>query len=491
MGIVSYAQNLEDVMLWRALGNVTDGFYIDVGAADPDQDSVTRAFYERGWHGINMEPEPGHYARLCAARPRDITLPIAAADQAGERTFYAAAGSGLSTLEPDLAREAGQGGWPVQAVTVQATTLAAVCEAHAAGHDIHFLKIDVEGAEEAALRGADFDRFRPWIILVEATRPGSQTPSHAAWEPILLAADYRFAWFDGLNRFYVAEERWEALDPHFQVQPNLFDGHVRAIDEQAQAAREQQAVASARAEGQARAEAAEHAAAASVAAAVRAVEEAGTRAGAATQRAEAAEQRALAAEARAVAAEAASAQALQELERDRASRVLAKGERARLFHAEGRSRALHAETVRLTRENGQLSASLHAYIAHSQRLETSLAEATRQVAELDHKLFAAQSLLDAIYASHSWRLSAPVRGVGGLARRALGRQPVPRLQLAPRPATRIAAAPAPDGLPAAPAGAAPPAPASIPAPAPAPALPDAGEASADEIAALRRILAFA
>ena len=59
MTFVSYAQNFEDVMLWRALREVTHGFYIDVGAADPDSDSVTRAFYDRGWSGINVEPVAG------------------------------------------------------------------------------------------------------------------------------------------------------------------------------------------------------------------------------------------------------------------------------------------------------------------------------------------------------------------------------------------------------------------------------------------------
>src|ERR1700761_8288608 len=61
-GIVSYAQNREDVLLWRALHDLPAGFYIDVGAEDPTKDSVTRAFYERGWGGINVEPvqEPFH-----------------------------------------------------------------------------------------------------------------------------------------------------------------------------------------------------------------------------------------------------------------------------------------------------------------------------------------------------------------------------------------------------------------------------------------------
>ena len=74
MTFVSYAQNFEDVLLWRALGGVTDGFYIDVGAAHPDIDSVTRAFYDRGWSGINIEPTPEYSLRLAAARPRDVNL---------------------------------------------------------------------------------------------------------------------------------------------------------------------------------------------------------------------------------------------------------------------------------------------------------------------------------------------------------------------------------------------------------------------------------
>ncbi len=66
MTFISYAQNFEDVMLWRALKHVERGFYIDVGAFSPDLDSVTRAFSERGWRGINIEPNPHYLAQLNA-----------------------------------------------------------------------------------------------------------------------------------------------------------------------------------------------------------------------------------------------------------------------------------------------------------------------------------------------------------------------------------------------------------------------------------------
>ena len=39
----SFAQNGEDIILWRALGNIENGTYIDVGTADPYDDSITKA----------------------------------------------------------------------------------------------------------------------------------------------------------------------------------------------------------------------------------------------------------------------------------------------------------------------------------------------------------------------------------------------------------------------------------------------------------------
>jgi hypothetical protein len=48
MAFRSYAQNFEDLMLYRALGKVERGFYIDIGAQHPEIDSVSKAFFDRG-----------------------------------------------------------------------------------------------------------------------------------------------------------------------------------------------------------------------------------------------------------------------------------------------------------------------------------------------------------------------------------------------------------------------------------------------------------
>ncbi|MGZ3182190.1 MAG: FkbM family methyltransferase [Telluria sp.] len=225
MTFISFAQNCEDVLLWRALGHIKNGFYIDVGANDPEEHSVTRAFYDAGWHGINIEPLPMFAQAFLDQRPRDINLAIAAGAQEGTLALYDVEGiSGWASPDQAVADMHRATGHTVRELSVPVRTLAAVCAEHVRG-DIHFLKVDVEGWEADVLRGMDFARWRPWIVVVEATTPASRESRHAAWEHMLTSQRYRFAWFDGLNRYYVAEEHAE-LAQVLNVQPNVFDAWI-------------------------------------------------------------------------------------------------------------------------------------------------------------------------------------------------------------------------------------------------------------------------
>ncbi|MGH9038853.1 MAG: FkbM family methyltransferase, partial [Acidimicrobiia bacterium] len=88
MTIRSYAQNYEDVLLTRVFPPGLTGFYIDVGANDPVQHSITKRFYDQGWHGINIEPARSPFERLVAARPRDVCLNVGLSDEPGQLSFY-------------------------------------------------------------------------------------------------------------------------------------------------------------------------------------------------------------------------------------------------------------------------------------------------------------------------------------------------------------------------------------------------------------------
>lgn len=226
VSFISYAQNYEDVILLRALRNVENGFYIDVGAQHPRNDSVTKAFYDRGWHGINIEPVAGWHRLLVEHRPRDINLCLAAGAAEGTVELFEVEGSGLSTTSAAYARRHGELGFHVHAPRqVPLRRLDAICAEHRVAQ-VHFLKVDAEGAEAEVLRGIDLQAVRPWVVLVEAREPNSQVSNYGDWEPLLTGNGYRFVYDDGLNRFYLADEH-AGLAPALALPPNILDGFVR------------------------------------------------------------------------------------------------------------------------------------------------------------------------------------------------------------------------------------------------------------------------
>lgn len=207
MGIVSYAQNREDVRLARVFTEPT-GFYIDIGAADPTTHSMTRHFYDRGWHGINVEPRADGFAAIQQARPRDLTLQAVIGGTNGDAPFFEITRremGELSTSRPDRVPELRKAGHDMVEHRRTSMTLARLCEQHAPSR-IDFLSIDVEGSEADVIAGGDWKRWRPRVLVVEALDLTSLTSAHARWEPMLLDAGYIFVVEDGINRFYVPRE---------------------------------------------------------------------------------------------------------------------------------------------------------------------------------------------------------------------------------------------------------------------------------------------
>ncbi len=211
--LISYAQNHEDVVLWRALGHVHGGRYVEVGANEPLRHSVSRTFYERGWCGLTVEPVPTYVEAHRRERPRDIQAQVAVTSaDVDEITLHLIPDSGLSTLVDDVSARHEEAGFAHEDVTVEARRLDALLESTGwEPRDIHFLLVDVEGAEADVLASIDLTHWRPWVLVIESTAPLSTTPTHDVWEPAILEAGYEFCLFDGISRFYVASERADAL----------------------------------------------------------------------------------------------------------------------------------------------------------------------------------------------------------------------------------------------------------------------------------------
>lgn len=221
--VLSYAQLSEDVFLHRCFSGKDRGFYIDIGASHPVHCNSTYHFYQRGWSGINVEPTPYRFGELVRARPRDINIMAAVGRKDGKASFNLSLNADhLSSLHQQSADIIGSHRASVHRLNVDLISLATLCEQHAP-EEIDFLKIDVEGAEAEVIAGANWSKWRPAVLLIEAVDASDHSPTWVAWEDDLLNADYISVFFDGVNKWYVARERSD-LCVHFQTPINPFDG---------------------------------------------------------------------------------------------------------------------------------------------------------------------------------------------------------------------------------------------------------------------------
>lgn len=178
-------------MRWRAFGHLTSGPYIDVGAWDTDTDSVTRAFQDAGWQGINIEPIPALHAALAWRRPRDVNLAVPVMAEPATVPFHVFEATGLSTKDTPITLDHAEAGLHGTLTEVPAMTLAAICRAHATP-EIHCLKIDCELRWPTRRRVAR-RRLRDLAALAGPTRGSEANASGREPCRVGAAADHRRA----------------------------------------------------------------------------------------------------------------------------------------------------------------------------------------------------------------------------------------------------------------------------------------------------------
>ena len=195
----SYTPFLEDLILFGFLYDIKNGFYIDVGANDPNDESVTKYFYLKGWNGINIEPLDDKYHLLEKERQKDINLNIVASEKKENKTFYIY--KGLSTTRKNYSRPY------FRKTIVRAERMIEICKKYVPKNiQIQFCKIDVEGSERDVLLGFDFKNYRPKIFCIESTVPLKLIPTQHEFEDILFKNNYSFVYQYKINRFYIDDE---------------------------------------------------------------------------------------------------------------------------------------------------------------------------------------------------------------------------------------------------------------------------------------------
>jgi len=152
------------------------GFYIEAGAADGTTQSNTLFLEkERSWNGILIEPSPENYEKCLKARRLsknfncalvDYDYPDAEIEMYFRRWYDGDPGLVTSTFDSPINKVDAWEGYNYT-YKIPARTLDSIL-AECQVEKIDFFSLDVEGYEYNVLRGFDFKKYKPKIILVES-----------------------------------------------------------------------------------------------------------------------------------------------------------------------------------------------------------------------------------------------------------------------------------------------------------------------------------
>ncbi len=178
-----YSQEGEDILLSKIFEDKESGFFIDVGAHHPKRFSNTLLLYQKGWHGINIDPLPGSMKIFKKIRPRDINLEIAVSRKEQELTYYMFNEPALNSFSKTIAMQHQNDHYKIEKmIKVPSLPLSKILTNHLPKKQtIDVLNVDIEGLDLEVLRSNDWQNYRPKIILVEILNSSLNTISS---EPI-------------------------------------------------------------------------------------------------------------------------------------------------------------------------------------------------------------------------------------------------------------------------------------------------------------------
>lgn len=160
---VSWARNGEDVVLLRALGQVSQGRFLEVRAQDTDAPAALQALLDRGWTGTISD--------LHAAATPDL---------------------------PDASGPADAGRGPLH---------------------VMLIATDVTGPDHQRI--VELAAQKPWVLVVGAHPSEDRGPLEEA----LAATGYRFCLYDGVSAYFVAADHESELGAALSYPACARDGY--------------------------------------------------------------------------------------------------------------------------------------------------------------------------------------------------------------------------------------------------------------------------
>jgi FkbM family methyltransferase len=185
------------------------GFFVDVGANDPQRDSQTWSLEQRGWTGVVVEPQPD-LAEQHRQQRRAKVYEVACSSPSNSGKTMRLHLAGIQTsLNPEFYVAGMQ---RHGSIDVPIMTLDDILADARAPSPIDFISIDVESHELEVLSGFDLARWRPRLLLVE------DLVKHLRLHRYLQRRGYKWIRRTGLNGWYVPSDSPETVSAFGRLQ---------------------------------------------------------------------------------------------------------------------------------------------------------------------------------------------------------------------------------------------------------------------------------
>lgn len=165
---ISYSQNGEDILISRIFRNlnITNIFYLDIGANHPKIYNNTYLLYLNGSSGICIEPNVTLCDKIKKNRPRDTVLNIAISDKTGTLTYFSFQSHLQNTFsEEESKKSIKQGNKLIETDPVKTKTLNDIFKDLPKMPDL--VSLDIEGYDEIVLKNFDFTKNKPIVWCIE------------------------------------------------------------------------------------------------------------------------------------------------------------------------------------------------------------------------------------------------------------------------------------------------------------------------------------
>lgn len=207
-----FGQHGVDILLWNFFDK-DNGFFIDVGAHDGISLSNSYFFEQKGWNGICVEanPEKGNQCKQNRKCIVEICACVSNSDMKITDFFvHNSKNSFISCVDPDIdaveiltPRAKGCALESFKKIKVPCKSLNNIIENNfSINPKIDFLSVDVEGTELDVLKGFDFDKYKPRLLIIESNRKSDKIKI----DNFLFKKEYLYSGSISINAFYVNNE---------------------------------------------------------------------------------------------------------------------------------------------------------------------------------------------------------------------------------------------------------------------------------------------